>query len=317
MQVMKPAFFALILLATVRLSLADAPKPIDLDWKDSARNRAVPVRVYLPADVKAAPVVIFSHGLGGSRQGYGFLGTYWAEHGYVAVHVQHVGSDTSVWKGAGLNAREKLTAAANPKELMERVSDVKFTLDQLTALNKDPKSPLHGRLDLSHIAMAGHSYGASTTQALMGEIFPLNLSEGWADSRITCAIVMSPSPPEMRSRTAEAFGKIAMPVLYLTGTKDDSPIGDIKAADRPLPYESSSPGDKYLIVFNDADHMVFAGAPRLRGELREIDKTDQPLIQKATTAFLDAYLKGDTSGKTYLHDGFAKEAGKAATVQAK
>ena len=308
---------ACFVLLTLTAHAFASSKPLDLDWKDATRDRVVPVRVYLPTDAKPAPVVIFSHGLGGSREGYSFLGTYWADHGYVAVHVQHVGSDTSVWLGAGAKARERLTAAANPKELTERVADVKFALDQLTSLNNDPKSPLHARLDLAHIAMAGHSFGASTTQALMGEVFPVKATQTWADPRICCAIVMSPSPPERRSRTDAAFGKITMPVLYITGTKDDSPIGDIKAADRPLPYESSPPGDKYLITFTDADHMVFAGAPRLRGALREIDKTDQPLIQKATTAFLDAYLKGDRPARRYLQDAFVKEAGGAASVQAK
>ena len=43
-----------------------------------------------------APVVLFSHGLGGSREGYGYLGSYWAAHGYVAVHLQHIGSDETM-----------------------------------------------------------------------------------------------------------------------------------------------------------------------------------------------------------------------------
>ena len=43
------------------------------------------------------PVVIFSHGLGGSREGYGFLGQRWAEHGYVSIHPDHPGSDTAAF----------------------------------------------------------------------------------------------------------------------------------------------------------------------------------------------------------------------------
>ena len=45
---------------------------VDADWKDASRNREVPVRIYAP---KAAtdgtpeklPLIVFSHGLGGSR----------------------------------------------------------------------------------------------------------------------------------------------------------------------------------------------------------------------------------------------------------
>lgn len=41
---------------------------------------------------------MFSHGLGGSRSGSAFLGEHWAARSYVAVSLQHPGSDDSVWK---------------------------------------------------------------------------------------------------------------------------------------------------------------------------------------------------------------------------
>jgi predicted dienelactone hydrolase len=43
------------------------------------------------------PVIVFSHGLGGSREGYKYLGRHWASYGYVAVHVEHLGSDTAAF----------------------------------------------------------------------------------------------------------------------------------------------------------------------------------------------------------------------------
>lgn len=42
--------------------------PLDLTVQDAGRDRALPVRVHPPATTKAAPVVPFSHGLGGSRE---------------------------------------------------------------------------------------------------------------------------------------------------------------------------------------------------------------------------------------------------------
>ena len=55
---------------------ADAVRIIEQDWNDSARNRVVPVRIYLPGVENAAgktsvplPLILFSHGLGGSRAG--------------------------------------------------------------------------------------------------------------------------------------------------------------------------------------------------------------------------------------------------------
>src|SRR5690349_8072967 len=66
------------------------------EWKDTARNdRTVPYKIYYsPQTTSPRPVVIFSHGLGGNREGSEFLLSYLAANGYVAVAVQHPGSDT-------------------------------------------------------------------------------------------------------------------------------------------------------------------------------------------------------------------------------
>ena len=73
----------------------------DLDWFDSARDRAVPVKLFWPdaARARTVPLVVFSHGIGGSRRGYSYLGRHWAAQGYASLHLQHVGSDRSLWGG--------------------------------------------------------------------------------------------------------------------------------------------------------------------------------------------------------------------------
>src|SRR5947208_9251342 len=46
-----------------------------LDWRDASRSRPVPVKIYAPATGAGPfPVIVFSHGLGGSRNGYEYLG---------------------------------------------------------------------------------------------------------------------------------------------------------------------------------------------------------------------------------------------------
>ena len=45
------------------------PAPLDLDVIDDARERTIPVRVWLPSHDRPAPVILFSHGLGGARDG--------------------------------------------------------------------------------------------------------------------------------------------------------------------------------------------------------------------------------------------------------
>ena len=68
----------------------------DTTWTDGSRDREVPVRIYAP-DRKHGngpfPLVVFSHGGGESREAFTYLGTHWAEKGYIAVFLTHPGSD--------------------------------------------------------------------------------------------------------------------------------------------------------------------------------------------------------------------------------
>jgi predicted dienelactone hydrolase len=134
----------------------------DLTVHDAVRNRDIPVRIYLPANEKPEPVVLFSHGLGGSRSGSKFLGDRWAARGYVAVFVQHPGSDDAVWKEAAPEERmAALREAATLENFLLRAKDVTTVLDQVVAWNKS--GPLAGRMDLTKVGMSGHSFGAVTT----------------------------------------------------------------------------------------------------------------------------------------------------------
>ena len=71
------------------------------NWTDPARERTLPVKLYLPTGAPAGPVVIFSHGLGGSRESAAYLGNHWASHGIVGVFIQHPGADHMVFSGTG------------------------------------------------------------------------------------------------------------------------------------------------------------------------------------------------------------------------
>ena len=56
-----------------------------IDLKDASRDRTLPLRVYLPPEKAAAPVILFSHGLGGSCDNNPYLGNHWAKRGYAAI----------------------------------------------------------------------------------------------------------------------------------------------------------------------------------------------------------------------------------------
>jgi len=272
---------------------------LDQDWLDGGRRRQVPVRIYYPeSDQQPCPVVVFSHGLGGSREGYEYLGRHWASHGYVSVHLQHIGSDTAVWQGSQDPMGDMRRAAARPANAINRPLDVRFALDRLAVVNAQD-GVLRGKLDMAHVGMAGHSFGAYTTLAAAGQVFATrgDRQVTLSDPRIKAAIPMS-APVPSRGSLDTAFGAIAIPCLHMTGTLDDSLINETRAAQRRLPFDHSPGPDKYLVTFEGGDHMIFSG--RGRRANRPGDALFQGLIRTVTTAFWNAYLRDDADAKAWL-----------------
>ncbi len=271
--------------------------------KDAKRGRTLPIRVYLPASEKPAPVVIFSHGLGGSRDNNPYLGNHWAKRGYAVVFVQHPGSDESVWKDTPAADRiGELRKAASLDAYMDRTKDIPAVIDALTAWNAEKDHALKGRLDLEHLGMSGHSFGAQTTQAMAGQTAARGrLSFG--EKRIDAAVMMSPSPPSM-SDPAEAFASIKIPCLLMTGTEDDSPIGNTTPADRLKVFPNIANAPAWEVVFDKGNHMTFGERP-LAGEAVG-DPRYHKAILALTTAFWDAELKGDSAAKSWLNGAGAR-----------
>jgi predicted dienelactone hydrolase len=306
---MKSLVFALFAASTafaydpLKLPEAALAAPLDFTVQDAKRDRALPVRVYLPAVAKAAPVVLFSHGLGGSCQNNPYLGKHWSARGYVAVFVQHPGSDESVWRGQRpAQIPMAMKQAASLENFMLRVADIPAVLDQLTRWNAEEAHALHGRFDLTRVGMSGHSFGAMTTQAVSGQSLPVGGAR-FTDSRIKAAVAMSPSVPAAGS-AERAFGSVTLPWLLMTGTKDVVRLGGISlggdAQSRLGVYPALPPGDKYELVLQDAEHGAFSERA-LPGEGSNRNPNHQRVILALSTAFWDAFLKGDAEAKAWLN----------------
>jgi predicted dienelactone hydrolase len=277
---------------------AEPIKSFDLSVTAAARKREIPLRIYLPADKAAAPVVLFSHGLGGTRAGNKFLGEHWAARGYVAVFLQHPGSDASVWKTERPAQRlAAMKAAASAENFLLRVQDVPAVLDQLAVWNKQADHDLHGRLDLERIGMSGHSFGAVTTQAVCGQTMALG-GQRLTDKRLRAAVIFSPGSPR-RGKPEDAFGAVRIPWLLMTGTKDTSPISDQDVESRLAVYKHLPPGDKYELVLDKAEHSAFTDRP-LPGDTEPRNPNHHRVILALSTAFWDAYLREDPAARDWL-----------------
>ncbi|RYD46489.1 MAG: dienelactone hydrolase [Verrucomicrobiaceae bacterium] len=269
-----------------------------LEVVDAGRGRTLPVRVYLPGTWKAAPVILFSHGLGGSRDNNPYLGNHWASRGYVVVFIQHPGSDESVWKDTSAPQRlGKMREAASAKNLLLRIKDVPVVIDTLTKWNAEKDHPLHDRLDLKNLGMSGHSFGAVTTQAVSGQsIVGGRLS--FTESRLSAAVMFSPSPAKLAD-PATVFAAIRIPCLLMTGTLDTSPVGNMTAEDRLKVFPCLTKAPAWQVVFDKATHMSF-GDRDLKGDSGEGNRYHKPILA-ITTAFWDAHLRKNIAAKEWLN----------------
>lgn len=282
------------------LAVSAQPRPahLDLTVQDEPRRREIPLRIYLPAENAPAPVVLFSHGLGGSREGSAYLGTHWASRGYVAVFLQHPGSDAQVWRDKPPAQRmAAMRQAASLENFLLRAKDVPAALDQLERWNASAGHPLAGRLDGKRIGMSGHSFGAVTTQAVSGQV-ALGGAVSWTDPRIRAAIAFSPSSPR-GANPRRAFGRVKIPWMLMTGTKDTSPIGQAGLESRLAVYPALPPGGKYELVLAGAEHSAFSDRA-LPGDTEPRNPNHHRAILALSTAFWDAWLREDAAAKAWL-----------------
>ena len=126
---------------------SDRHRLLRLD-RPAAGSRRAGQDLFPPRGPGPFPLVVFSHGTGGSRAGYAFLGEHWASHGYASLHVQHLGSDQAVWQRQPEPMKRMKAAAVNPENATNRPRDVSFAIDQADLLQAGD-SPLAGRLDLA------------------------------------------------------------------------------------------------------------------------------------------------------------------------
>lgn len=279
------------------------PASRDEIWRDSKRGRDVPVRVAMPASPAnggSLPVILFSHGLGGNLEAGKLWAAEWVANGFIVVTVQHPGSDDSIWKGKPPAERlKRMKAAASGTNLIARVEDIRFVLDEMA--RRHVQEPVWKQADLNRVGMSGHSFGARTTMGIAGQkLGPITVQP---DPRIKAAIAFSPLGAARMGSLASQFANIRMPFFSITGDEDGEVLGDgTKPEDRTLSYQHMPAPDTYLAVFKGGDHTVFGG----HNTRNDTDRRIQKDVKALTLAFWNAYLRDDPRAREWLKTGAEK-----------
>lgn len=279
----------------VRLARA-APNVVDLDWHDAARDRPVPVRLYLPertaVERTLAPLLVFSHGLGGSRFGYSWLGTHLASSGITSLHLHHIGSDRAVWseRGNPLALLGKLHDAASEREAMARVLDLHYALDRLA------DSSFSATIDTRRVVAAGHSYGANTALLASGaRIERLGRETRLTDPRVAAAVLISAPPFHGEGAAEKILAQINLPSLHVTATEDTIRLpGYYSTVDDRIALFEATPGpDKTLVVYAGGAHSMFTDRTSPGGE--SVNLAVKAATRELVAGFVERTLLGTPS----------------------
>ncbi len=266
--------------ATSEAGPSSAGGAAELTLRDGTRGRDIPVKIYYPEKLeRSAPVILFSPGYGGTREGYEYLGRGWAAAGYVVILATHDGSDNVAMRKNGMRGVEDSAQAFTNQTL--RTQDIRYLISSL----KDVEHQVHalkGKMDRKRVGVAGHSMGGATALLLAGATAE-KAGEGthsFRDQRVRAAIAMSPPGVGRSPFSDHSWDQISLPVMTMSGTRDRGIAGEPPDW-RKQAFQHMPAGDKYQVTVNGANHLAFAVGQRF-----------SECILHETSAFWNAYLRG-------------------------
>ncbi|MEW6212497.1 MAG: hypothetical protein AB1631_29495 [Acidobacteriota bacterium] len=251
-------------------------------WNDAFRD----------ADVRRGrfPLVVFSHGNGGTRTQNTFWCDYLASHGYIVVSADHTANArATVIKGRVIPYQ----ASERENSAKDRPRDASFLLDQMIAWDKGADRRFAGRIDTARACVAGMSFGSYTAIVAADH-----------DPRFKAVVAMAAAP--------ESHTNLLVPSLLMLGAEDLT----IRAAGnaRIRDNHASHKGPAYLIEIKKGGHYSFTDMFKINknfgdgvGRGKRLD-TNEPIeytsmeetykiINSYSIAFLGHHLRGQ---KEYL-----------------
>jgi predicted dienelactone hydrolase len=195
--------------------------------EDEAKGLSFPVLVLYPTEVPSAPtmfgpytfdvspdapvvegrfpLVVVSHGNGGSHLLYRTITIHLARNGYVVAHLEHPG-----------NNRNDNSLEGTYENLVRRPRHVRLTID---AVSQDAGLGAHVQAD--NVAVMGHSMGGYAALAIAGGI-PWSKNgervEVTPDPRVRALVLLAPGTAFFYPE--DSLRNVTVPILMLTAEHD-------------------------------------------------------------------------------------------------
>jgi predicted dienelactone hydrolase len=286
-----------------------APTTFDFEGRAAENARPLPGNRY--------PLVVVSHGYGNWPTFLSYLTENLASKGYVVASIDH--EDVVTGDRAAM-------AFSFGSVLMNRAKDQRFAIERMVSL-ADGDDPLGQIIDASSVGLIGYSmggYGAVTSagagydassplferlpKPLLGDI--LEGSSQPPHPNLKAVVAMAPwgGNPPSRAWTENALASIKVPLFFVCGDADD--VSGFEEGIKWI-YEKASGSDRRMLIYQNARHNIGGNPPPpVSSEYMALqDWFDEPVWRKErisainqhfVTAFLDLYLKGDESKRSYV-----------------
>jgi predicted dienelactone hydrolase len=251
------------------------------------------------------PLLVFSHGYGGSGLGSVFFTEQLAARGWIVAAPDHHDRHSAVrirtgqkrdFDRLGLMRHAREIASSGPADrdvYLYRIQELKLVLDRILESNS-----FGNLIDREKIAVGGHSLGGFTALGLCGTIDRLR------DDRIKAVLLFSTGAGGYLFEDSE-LAAVKVPSMLLFGERERSQKRGtrtmVELADKVY---SNLPPPKYLLEIMGANHFSFNnrfsdkwGARLLSGSEEQFQ-----VIRRYSIAFLERHVAGKIEAeKTLQH----------------